>query len=51
VEANFISILAAAKLDYILMNVTQESNLTALNLSQLLLGEKVFTWQEVKEIH
>jgi 5-methyltetrahydrofolate corrinoid/iron sulfur protein methyltransferase len=51
VEANFISILAAAKLDYILMNVTQESNLTALNLSQLLLGEKVFTWQEVKEIN
>jgi hypothetical protein len=39
--------LAASHLDYILMNVAQESNLTALNLSQLLLAEKVFAWQEV----
>jgi len=48
VEANFILMLAAAKLDFILMDVTQESNLDALNLSQLLLGDKVFTWEEVK---
>ena len=49
VEKSFILILAAAKLDFILMNVTQKSNLDAFNLSQLLLGEKVFTWQEVKD--
>jgi len=48
VEANFILMLAAAKLDFILMDVTQKSNLDALNLSHLLLGEKVFTWEEVK---
>ena len=46
-EAAFILMLAASRLDYILMNATQESNLTALNLSQSLLAEKVFTWQEV----
>ena len=46
-EAAFIFMLAASNLDYILMNVANESNLTALNLSQLLLAEKVFTWQEV----
>jgi len=46
-EAAFIFMLAASHLDYILMNVAQESNLTALNLSQLLLAEKVFAWQEV----
>ena len=46
-EAAFIFMLAASHLDYILMNATQESSLTALNLSQLLLAEKVFTWQEV----
>jgi len=49
VETNFILILAAFKLDFILMNVTQKSNLNAIHLSQLLLGEKVFTWQEVKD--
>jgi 5-methyltetrahydrofolate corrinoid/iron sulfur protein methyltransferase len=48
VEANFILMLAVAKLDFILMNVMQKSNLDTLNLSQLLLGEKVFTWEEVK---
>jgi len=46
-EAAFIFMLAASRLDYILMNSAQESNLTALNLSQSLLAEKVFTWQEV----
>ena len=46
-EAAYIFMLAASHLDYILMNVAQESNLTALNLSQLLLAEKVFAWQEV----
>ena len=46
-EAAFLFMLAASHLDYILMNVEHESNLTALNLSQLLLAEKVFTWQEV----
>ena len=46
-EAAFLFMLAASNLDYILMNVEHESNLTALNLSQLLLAEKVFTWQEV----
>ena len=46
-EAAFIFMLAASNLDYILMNVRNESNLTALNFSQLLLAEKVFTWQEV----
>ena len=46
-EAAFIFMLAASHLDYILMNVAQESNLTALNRSQLLLAEKVFTWQEI----
>ena len=49
VETSFILMLAAAKLDYILMNVTHRNNLETLNLSQLLLGEKVFTWQEVKD--
>jgi 5-methyltetrahydrofolate corrinoid/iron sulfur protein methyltransferase len=48
VESAFIHFLAAAKLDYILMNVTQDSYLSALSHSQLLLGEKVFAWQEVK---
>ena len=47
VETSFILMLAAAKLDYILMNVTHRNNLKTLNVSQLLLGEKVFTWQEV----
>lgn len=47
-EAAFIFMLAASHLDYLLMNVAQESNLTAFNLSQLLLGKKVFTWEEVK---
>ena len=50
VETSFILMLAAAKLDYILMNVADTSNLNALTLSQLLLGEKVFAWQEVKGI-
>ena len=49
VETSFILMLAAAKLDYILMNVTQRNNLETLNLSQLLLGEKVFTWQEAED--
>lgn len=48
VETSFILMLAAAKLDFILMNVASKSNLEALNLSQLLLGEKVFTWEEVQ---
>ncbi len=47
VETSFILMLAALKLDYILMNATSQSNLNALNLSNLLLGDKVFTWQEV----
>ena len=47
VEMSFILMLAAAKMDLILMNVAQKSNLDTLRLSQLLLGEKVFTWQEV----
>ncbi len=46
-EAAFLFMLAASHLDYILMNVEHERNLTAFNLSQLLLSEKVFTWQEV----
>ena len=46
-EAAYIFMLAASNLDYILMNAANKSNLTALNLSQLLLAEKVFTWQEV----
>ena len=46
-EAAFIFMLAASNLDYILMNVAHESTLTALNLSQLLLAEKVFTWEEM----
>jgi 5-methyltetrahydrofolate corrinoid/iron sulfur protein methyltransferase len=46
-EAAFLFMLAASHLDYILMNVEHESNLRALRLSQLLLAEKVFTWQEV----
>ena len=46
-ESSFIYMLAASHLDYILMNIEQESNLTAFNRSQLLLAEKVFTWQEV----
>lgn len=50
VETNFILMLAAAKLEFILMDVTQKSNLDALNLSQLFLGEKVFTWEEVKGV-
>ncbi len=49
VETSFILMLAAAKLDFILMNVAQKSNLDILKLSQLILGEKVFTWQEVKD--
>jgi hypothetical protein len=39
--------LAASKLDYILMNISRRSNLSALLMSQSLLGDKVFTWQEV----
>jgi cobalamin-dependent methionine synthase I len=50
VEASFTFMLAAAQLDYILMNVTHKNTLDALNLSQLLLGEKVFTWQEVHSL-
>lgn len=49
VETSFILMLAAAKLDYILMSVTQRNNLKTLNLSQQLLGEKVFTWQEIED--
>jgi len=49
VESAFIFMLAAAKLDYILMNTSRRSNLNALCLSQLLLGNKVFTWQEVAD--
>jgi 5-methyltetrahydrofolate corrinoid/iron sulfur protein methyltransferase len=47
VEAAVIFMLAASKLDYILMNTFRRSNLNALRLSQSLLGDKVFTWQEV----
>jgi len=47
VEASFTFMLAAAQLNYILMNVTHKNTLDALHLSQLLLGEKVFTWQEL----
>ncbi len=48
VEATFIHMLAALKLDYILMDITHKKALNALNLSQLLLGNKVFAWEEVK---
>lgn len=48
VEATFINMLAASKLDYILMDITHKKTLNAFNLSQLLLGNKVFTWEEVK---
>jgi 5-methyltetrahydrofolate corrinoid/iron sulfur protein methyltransferase len=47
VEAAFIFMLAASKLDYILMNISRRSNLSALHMNQLLLGDKVFAWQEV----
>lgn len=49
VEAAFIFMLSASKLDYILMNISRRSNLSALRLSQILLGEKVFAWQEVAD--
>ena len=49
VEAAFIFMLAASKLDYILMNISRRSNLSALRMSQCLLGDKVFTWQEVSD--
>lgn len=49
VETAYIFMLAASKLDYILMNITRRSNLSTLRLSQLLLGDKVFTWREVAD--
>ena len=48
VESTFIHMLATLKLDYILMDIMHKSSLAALNLSQLLLGEKVFTWGEAR---
>ena len=47
IKAAFIFMLAASKLDYILMNTSRRSNLNALRMSQSLLGNKVFTWQEI----
>lgn len=49
VEATFMNMLAASKLDYILMDITHKKTLNAFNLSQLLLGNKVFAWGEVKK--
>jgi len=48
VESAFIFMLAASKLDYVLMNTSRRNNLSSLRLSQLLLGDKIFTWQEVE---
>ena len=48
-ETSYILMLFALKLDYILMNSASKSNLNALHLTKLLMGEKVFTWQEVKD--
>jgi len=48
-EASYILMLSALKLDYILMNSASQSNLDALNLTKLFMGEKIFTWQEIKD--
>jgi 5-methyltetrahydrofolate corrinoid/iron sulfur protein methyltransferase len=48
-ETSYILMLAALKLDYILMSSASKSNLNALHLTKLFMGEKIFTWQEIKD--
>lgn len=48
-ETSYILMLSALKLDYILMNSASKSNINALHLTKLLLGEKIFTWQDVRD--
>lgn len=50
-ETGYLLMLAALRLDYILMNSTSRDNLTALELAGLLTGEKIFAWQEVNNAH
>jgi cobalamin-dependent methionine synthase I len=48
-ETSYILMLAALQLDYILMSSASKSNLNALHLTKLFMGEKIFTWQEIKD--